>query len=87
MGWIRSRVESRWRKPSSSLTRCSLVAWAGEKAMCGGSTFVARGVTHVVECGPGRVLAGMNKRIARELKTFALDGGSDVDATLAALAG
>ena len=24
----------------------------------------ARGITHVVECGPGKVLAGMTKRIA-----------------------
>ncbi len=49
--------------------------------------FAARGVTHVVECGPGRVLAGLNKRIARELKTFALTDGTDIDATKAALAG
>jgi [acyl-carrier-protein] S-malonyltransferase len=48
--------------------------------------FAARGVTHVVECGPGRVLAGLNKRIARDLKTFALTDGSDIDATKAALA-
>ena len=49
--------------------------------------FAARGVTHVVECGPGRVLAGLNKRIARELKSFALTDGTDIDATKAALAG
>jgi len=49
--------------------------------------FVARGVTHVVECGPGRVLAGLNKRIARELKSFALTDGADLDAALTALAG
>ena len=30
--------------------------------------FAARGVTHVVECGPGRVLTGLNKRIVRELE-------------------
>ncbi len=48
--------------------------------------FAARGVTHVVECGPGRVLAGLNKRIARELKSFALTDGTDIDATKAALA-
>ena len=47
----------------------------------------ARGVTHVVECGPGRVLSGMNKRIARELKSLALTDGADIDAALAALAG
>ena len=49
--------------------------------------FAARGVTHVVECGPGRVLAGLNMRIARHLKTFALTDGTDIDATKAALAG
>ncbi|MFL6680201.1 MAG: ACP S-malonyltransferase [Burkholderiaceae bacterium] len=32
----------------------------------------ARGVTHVVECGPGKVLAGMARRIDGELVTGAL---------------
>jgi len=49
--------------------------------------FAARGVTHIVECGPGRVLAGLNKRIARDLKSFALTDGTDIDATKTALAG
>jgi [acyl-carrier-protein] S-malonyltransferase len=49
--------------------------------------FAARGVTQVVECGPGRVLTGLNKRIVRELKSFALTDGSDLDAAKAALAG
>ena len=49
--------------------------------------FAARGVTHVVECGPGRVLTGLNKRIARELKSFALTDGADLDAARTALAG
>jgi [acyl-carrier-protein] S-malonyltransferase len=49
--------------------------------------FAERGVTHVVECGPGRVLAGLNKRIARELKSFALTDGNDIASTKAALAG
>jgi [acyl-carrier-protein] S-malonyltransferase len=47
--------------------------------------FAAAGVTHVVECGPGRVLSGLNKRIARELKSFALTDGADIDAARAAL--
>jgi [acyl-carrier-protein] S-malonyltransferase len=50
-------------------------------------TFETRGVTHVIECGPGRVLSGMSKRIDRSLKSYALDGGTDIDATLAVLAG
>jgi len=49
--------------------------------------FGARGVTHVVECGPGRVLTGLNKRIVRDLKSFALTDGADLDAAKAALAG
>jgi [acyl-carrier-protein] S-malonyltransferase len=49
--------------------------------------FAARGVTHVVECGPGRVLTGLNKRIVRDLKSFALTDGTDIDATKAALTG
>ena len=49
--------------------------------------FAARGITHVVECGPGRVLAGMNRRIARELKSHALTDGADLDAARQALAG
>ena len=32
---------------------------------------VDAGVTHVVECGPGKVLAGMTKRIAPGVKSFA----------------
>ena len=48
--------------------------------------FAARGITHVVECGPGRVLAGLNKRIARDLKSLALTDGADLDAAKATLA-
>ena len=31
---------------------------------------VSAGATHIVECGPGKVLAGLNKRIAPETRTF-----------------
>jgi len=49
--------------------------------------FAARGITHVVECGPGRVLTGLNKRIVRELKSLALTDGADLEAAKATLAG
>jgi [acyl-carrier-protein] S-malonyltransferase len=49
--------------------------------------FAARGVAQVVECGPGRVLTGMSKRIDRSLKGYALDASADIDAALTALAG
>ena len=47
----------------------------------------ALGVTHVVECGPGRVLAGMNKRIAEGIESFALIDSDAINETLAALQG
>jgi [acyl-carrier-protein] S-malonyltransferase len=34
--------------------------------------FAARGITHVAECGPGKVLAGMTKRIDGSLESLAL---------------
>ena len=45
--------------------------------------FAARGVTHVVECGPGKVLAGLNRRIAADLQSYALTDSTDIDAALA----
>jgi [acyl-carrier-protein] S-malonyltransferase len=47
----------------------------------------ARGVTHVVECGPGRVLAGMNKRIADGIASFALIDSDAINETLTAVQG
>jgi [acyl-carrier-protein] S-malonyltransferase len=45
------------------------------------------GVTHVVECGPGRVLAGMSKRIADGIESFALIDSDAINETLAAIKG
>lgn len=35
-------------------------------------TFATAGVTHVVECGPGKILSGLNKRIDGKLQSLAL---------------
>ncbi|AHG64466.1 ACP S-malonyltransferase [Advenella mimigardefordensis] len=43
----------------------------------------ARGVTHVVECGPGKVLAGLIKRIEPELVTVSVYDQASLDAALA----
>ncbi len=43
----------------------------------------ARGVTHVVECGPGKVLAGLIKRIEPELVTVSVNDQASLDAALA----
>lgn len=37
-----------------------------------------RGVTHVAECGPGKVLAGLNKRIDERVQALALADGASI---------
>jgi len=46
-----------------------------------------RGVTHVVECGPGKVLAGLTKRIAPELTGLSLADTASIATVQAALQG
>jgi [acyl-carrier-protein] S-malonyltransferase len=41
--------------------------------------FAAQGVTHVAECGPGKVLAGMTKRIEGSLESLALADKSAIE--------
>lgn len=45
----------------------------------------AQGVTHVYECGPGKVLAGLVKRCAEGVEGGALADGAGMDAALATL--
>jgi len=45
----------------------------------------AQGVTHVVECGPGKVLAGLNKRIAPELTSMSIFDQASVHAAVSTL--
>jgi [acyl-carrier-protein] S-malonyltransferase len=40
----------------------------------------ARGATRIVECGPGKVLAGLNKRIAPAVECVALTDSASLDA-------
>ena len=47
--------------------------------------FVALGVTHIVECGPGKVLTGLTRRIDENVVTFALNDRAAIDDTLAVL--
>ena len=42
----------------------------------------ATGATHVVECGPGKVLAGLNKRIAPEVQSLSLSDGAAVHSAI-----
>ena len=43
------------------------------------------GATHIIECGPGKVLAGLNKRIAPQAKTFSFADEPAFKEALAAL--
>ena len=43
----------------------------------------AEGVTHVFECGPGKALAGMVKRIDREIQTASLNDRASIEKALA----
>jgi [acyl-carrier-protein] S-malonyltransferase len=47
----------------------------------------AQGVTHVIECGPGRVLAGLVKRIAPQLQGIAAADRASLEQALAAIKG
>ncbi len=47
--------------------------------------FVSAGATHIVECGPGKVLAGLNKRIAPDVQTFSFGDEPAFKQALAAL--
>jgi len=48
---------------------------------------VESGATHIIECGPGRVLAGMTKRIAPQVQSFALNDRAALEAALKAVKG
>ena len=47
--------------------------------------FAGQGVTHVVECGPGKVLAGLTRRIESNLQGFAVTDPASLQQTLEAL--
>ncbi len=44
----------------------------------------SRGATNIIECGPGKVLAGLIKRIDKEIPSISIGNVADFDATLAA---
>ncbi len=48
-------------------------------------TMAADGVDTLVECGPGKVLMGLNKRIVKEMKAMAVLDPASLDAALAEL--
>ncbi len=68
--------------------------WCGSsQARCAGSTPCARlrppAFTQLIECGPGKVLTGLNRRIERRngVTFLALEDPAALDAALAATEG
>jgi len=59
---------------------CSPVRWVETV-----HSFAARGVTHVAECGPGKVLYGLTKRIEDGLQGFAMTDPASMRQTMEAL--
>ncbi|MDP1673704.1 MAG: ACP S-malonyltransferase [Burkholderiales bacterium] len=47
--------------------------------------FAVQGVTHVVECGPGKVLSGLTRRIENSLQGFAVTDPASLQQTMEAL--
>jgi [acyl-carrier-protein] S-malonyltransferase len=47
---------------------------------------VGSGVTHIVECGPGKVLTGLNRRVERrkEISVYAVDDAATIDEAITA---
>ena len=48
-------------------------------------TLAEAGVQQVVECGPGKVLSGLNRRIDKSLASFNIDEPADLEAALVTL--
>jgi [acyl-carrier-protein] S-malonyltransferase len=67
-------------KDALSRQACSPVRWVEIIR-----AFATQGVTHVVECGPGKVLAGMTKRIEGGLQGFAVTDPASLVQTMEAL--
>ncbi|HEX4926875.1 MAG TPA: ACP S-malonyltransferase [Burkholderiales bacterium] len=51
------------------------------------AAMAAMGVTHIVECGPGKVLAGMTKRIAPQAQSLTLSDRAALEQALAVVKG
>jgi [acyl-carrier-protein] S-malonyltransferase len=77
-------IENQPARIKDALVRqaASPVRWVETiRKMCG------MGVTHIVECGPGKVLAGMNKRISSEVQSLTLADRASLELALQSIRG
>ena len=75
-------IENEPSRIKAALARqaCNPVRWVEVVRQIG-----AQGVVHVAECGPGKVLAGMTKRIDDKLQGHAITDAQSLDAVMAAV--
>ena len=50
-------------------------------------TMLEKGIATVVECGPGKVLSGLNRRIDKSLKSYSLEEADSLATVMADIAG
>lgn len=67
-------------KDALSRQACGPVRWAESI-----QKMATLGVTHIVECGPGKILSGMNKRINPQIQSFALTDSAAIMSTIKVL--
>lgn len=81
-------VEFERKMALTPVHRSSATCWSSSTSRCAAEsvqTLAANGATELVECGPGKVLAGLNKRCAEGVSTANLNT-PDAFAARAALA-
>lgn len=77
---VAAESDSRRIKDALARQACNPVRWVEVVRR-----IAALGITHVAECGPGKVLAGLTKRIESGLQGYALSDPSSLTQTLQAL--
>ncbi len=77
---VAQETDPRRIKHALSRQACNPVRWVEVVRAIAGA-----GITHVVECGPGKVLAGLSKRIDSSLRGYAIADPQSLEQTLQAL--
>lgn len=78
------------QSPTSATEICSALvrqAWHPVRWVETIQAMKGLGVTHIVECGPGKVLAGLIKRIDKEMVVYSVNDPASLESTLSALKG
>jgi len=77
---VTQETDPRRIKDALSRQACNPVRWVEVVRAIAGA-----GIAHVVECGPGKVLAGLSRRIDGSLQGYAITDPQSLGQTLQAL--